>query len=105
MADETTTKEMIWNQSTQKWTCWNCGHDEFHQQVVAENFVTLTPGDATTLIESDDFVESWEVLYRGPTTCDHCAMEADIPATVGTVEQCEWEGGNSDTSFGSSLKW
>jgi len=26
--------------------------------------VALSSGDAATLIESDDFVESWEVLYR-----------------------------------------
>lgn len=106
MAEETTAREMIWNQSTQQWNCWNCGHDEFRQRIVAENFVALSSGDAATLIESDDFVESWEVLDRGATTCVSCAMKAEIPDTVGTVERCEWDGDEGgDTIFGASFKW
>lgn len=106
MAEETSAKEMVWNKSTEKWNCWNCGHEDFHQQVMAENFVTLSSGDSTTLIEADDFVESWEVTGRGAITCDNCGMEAEMPATVSTVEQCEWEGeeGN-DSSFDASFKW
>ena len=106
MMEEATVREMIWNQSTEKWNCWNCGHDEFRQRVVAENFVALSSGDATTLIESDDFVGSWEVLDRGATTCEQCAVDAEIPDTVGTVERCEWGGEDGgDSSYNASFKW
>ncbi len=93
MANESNeARALVWDKLTGSWTCWNCNHTEFTQMIIAENYVTLISGDATTMIESDDFQGSWEVTNRGAIICENCRREVSLPDFIETLERCVWDG-------------
>lgn len=88
--ESNSTRVLVWDEATFAWGCWHCGCTEFTQTVIAENYVAPVSGDILTLIESDDFVGSWEVISRNVILCDNCHKEVTIPNNVEVLEQCAW---------------
>ncbi len=82
---------IVWNEQRENWCCDKCGSTQFQQTVIAQNYVTLSSGDASTLVESDDFEGSWEVTDRADVVCAGCGTSLKLPDSAEIVENCEWE--------------
>ena len=70
-------RTVIWDEHKRKFLCSLCNHDEFVQRVTADNAVVVFTNDVGRLVESDDYIGSWEVVGHGPLQCGKCKAIAD----------------------------